>query len=105
MATKRLDEEEWGWYFDQAAAALRGRKATVEVVAPDVGAQFAAAGLDIIGITYDHKDRLLEIALDGMDHLIRDPQEIYVNETPRGLDAVEATDVGGRKHIVQIAGP
>jgi hypothetical protein len=74
-------------------------------VAPDVGAQFAAAGLDIIGITYDHKDRLLEIALDGMDHLIRDPQEIYVNETPRGLDAVEATDVGGRKHIVQIAGP
>lgn len=104
MATKRLDEHDWGRYFDNVASALRGRKATVEVVAPDIGAQFAAVGLDVIGIAYDPKDRLLEIALDGMDHLIRHPQEIYVDETPRGLAVVEATDGSGRKHIVQITG-
>ena len=104
MATRRLDEHDWGRYFDDAAGALRGRKATVEVVAPDGGAQFAAVGLDVIGIAYDPKDRLLEVALDGMDHLIRHPQEIYVDETPRGPTVVEATDGSGRKHIVQIAG-
>lgn len=104
MATKRLDEEEWGRYFDNAAGTLLGRKATVEVVAPDVGAQFAAVGVNVIGIVYDPKDKLLEVALDGMDHLIRHPQEIYVEETPRGLSAVEATDGSGRKHIVQIGG-
>ena len=104
MATKRLDEHDWGRYFNDAASALRGRKATVEVVAPDIGAQFAAVGLDVIGIAYDPKDRLLEVALDGMDHLIRHPQEIYVDETPHGLAVVEATDGSGRKHIVQITG-
>ncbi|HYI69638.1 MAG TPA: DUF5335 family protein [Skermanella sp.] len=104
MATKRLDEHDWARYFNDAASTLRGRKATVEVVAPDIGAQFAAVGLDVIGIAYDPKNRLLEVALDGMDHLIRHPQEIYVDETPHGLAVVEATDGSGRKHIVQITG-
>jgi hypothetical protein len=102
MATIRLDEEEWQRYFDKAAGALHGRKATVEVVAADVGAQFAAENLGIVGITYDPKDRLLEVALDGMDHMIRHPQEIYVDQTPHGIAVVEAVDADGRKHIVQI---
>jgi hypothetical protein len=102
MATIRLDEEEWHRYFDNAADALQGRKATVEVVAADVGAQFAAENLGIVGITYDPKGRLLEVALDGMDHLIRNPQEIYVEETPHGIATFEAIDAEGRKHIVQI---
>ena len=103
MTTRKLDEQEWHKYFDESARALRGRKATVEVVAADVGAQFVAEGLGIVGITYDQKDKLLEVALEGMDHLIRHPQEIYVDETPHGLDVVEATDADGRKHIIQIA--
>jgi hypothetical protein len=102
MTTRKLDEQEWHKYFDESARALRGLKATVEVVAADVGAQFVAEGLGIVGITYDQKDKLLEVALEGMDHLIRHPQEIYVDETPHGLAVVEATDADGRKHIVQI---
>ena len=69
MATRRLDEHDWGRYFDNVAGALRGREATVEVVAPDVGAQFAAVGLDVIGIAYDPKNELLEIALVAHPHL------------------------------------
>jgi hypothetical protein len=103
MTTRKLDEQEWHRYFDEHAAALHGRKAVVEVVAADVGAQFVAEGLGIVGITYDQKDKLLEVALDGLDHLIMHPQEIYVDETPHGLAVVEATDADGRKHIIQIA--
>jgi len=103
MATKRLDEAEWHRYFDEIADDLRDRKATVQVVAQDIGAQFAAEGLGIVGITYDRKDRLLEIALDGLNHMIQQPREIYVDEAPDGLAMVEATDADGRKHIVQIS--
>jgi hypothetical protein len=102
MTTRKLDEQEWHRYFDECDRALRGLKAVVEVVAADVGAQFVAEGLSIVGITYDQKGRLLEVALEGMDHLIRHPQEIYVDETPQGLAVVEATDADGRKHIIQI---
>ena len=103
MTTRKLDEQEWHRYFDERASALHGRKAVVEVVAADVGAQFVAEGLGIVGITYDQKDKLLEVALDGLDHLIMHPQKIYVDETPHGLAVVEATDADGRKHIIQIA--
>jgi Family of unknown function (DUF5335) len=102
MTTRKLDEQEWHRYFDERAAALHSRKAVVEVVAADVGAQFVAEGLGIVGITYDQKDKLLEVALDGLDHLIMHPQEIYVDETPHGLAVVEAIDADGRKHIIQI---
>ena len=102
MTTRKLDEQEWHKYFDESARALRGLKATVEVVAADIGAQFVAEGLGIVGITYDQKDKLLEVALDGLDHLIMHPQKIYVDETPHGLAVVEATDADGRKHIIQI---
>jgi hypothetical protein len=98
----KLNPEEWHRYFNNIASALHGRKATVEVVAPDVGAQFVAEELGIIGITYDPKGQLLEVALDGMDHLIRSPVEIYVDERPHGIGVVEATDADGRKHIIQF---
>jgi hypothetical protein len=102
MTTRKLDEQEWHRYFDERASALHGRKAVVEVVAADVGAQFVAENLGIVGITYDPKGRLLEVALGGMDHMIRHPQEIYVEETPQGIATFEAIDAEGRKHIVQI---
>ena len=102
MTTRKLDEQEWHRYFDEGDRALHGLKATVEVVGADIGAQFVAEGLGIVGITYDQKGRLLEVALEGMDHLILHPQEIYVDETPQGLAVVEATDADGRKHIIQI---
>jgi hypothetical protein len=102
MTTRKLDEQEWHRYFDEGDHALRGQKATVEVVGADVGAQFVAEGLSIFGITYDQKGRLLEVVLEEMDHLIPHPQEIYVDETPQGLAVVEATDADGRKHIIQI---
>jgi hypothetical protein len=103
MTTRKLDEQEWHRYFDKSDRALRGLKATVEVVATDVGAQFVAEGLGIVGITYDQKGKLLEVAMEGMDHLIMHPREIYVDETPQGLAVVEATDADGRKHIIQIS--
>src|SRR4051794_35353151 len=55
MTTRKLDEQEWHRYFDEGTRALLGRKATVEVVAADVGAEFVAEGLGIVGITYDQK--------------------------------------------------
>lgn len=104
MTTKRIEQGEWGRYFDLNGGALKGRKATLQVIGPDIGAQVAAEGLRIVGVAYDPKDRLLEIALDGLDHLIRHPQEIHVDEALHGAMVIEAVDGDGRKHIVQVDG-
>jgi hypothetical protein len=34
----------------------------------------------LLGISYDPKDDIIEIALEGVDHLIPKPREVYVEE-------------------------
>ena len=45
-----------------------------------MGNQVRSDWLPLIGVTYDPKDGLVEIALEGLDHMIRGPREIYVEE-------------------------
>lgn len=105
MTTTRIEEGEWLRYFDRAKATLCGRMVSVQLVAEDVGAQYVAERLGLVGITYDPKDRLLDVALEGLDHLIERPREIYVDEAPDGAIAIEAIDAEGRKHIIRIGIP
>jgi hypothetical protein len=49
-----------------------------------------------IGITCDPKDDVVEVALEGLDHLIYKPRVIYLENRagePASLDIVDAHDV------------
>ena len=59
---------------------LLGKQAEIEVMGLPFGVHVAANWLSLLGITYDPKGDLVEIALDGLDHLIRQPQEIALEE-------------------------
>lgn len=105
MTTTRLDPKEWLHYFDEASETLRGRPVSIQVMAPDMGAQFVVENTGLEGIAYDPKDRQLDITLAGLDHRIRHPRDIHVDMTPHGIASIEVTDVDGRKHVIQIARP
>ena len=61
--------------------------------------------LPLLGITYDSKDDLLEIALEGLDHLINKPLAISVDDDPEGLIGMEIVDSEGRRHILKLTDP
>lgn len=61
----------------------------------------SAEGLSIAGITYDQQGRLLEVAPEGLDHLIGHPQDIYLDETSKVLAVVQAINAEGRNHIIR----
>jgi Family of unknown function (DUF5335) len=44
----------------------------------------------------------LEIALDGLDHMIAHPEQIYVDETGLLLNSLEIIDRDGVSQIVQL---
>ncbi|GAA4257613.1 DUF5335 family protein [Azospirillum formosense] len=102
MTTTRLEEQEWHRYFSAAKNILYGRLASVQVVGADVGAQRVADRVSLLGVTFDPKGHLLDVALDGLNHLIQNPREIYVDEAPSGAIAMDVVDADGRKHIIQI---
>jgi hypothetical protein len=105
MAVRTLPKSEWQSYFDRVSKDLIGDRAMVEVIGLAFGNRTEARCMSLIGITYDSKDDILQIALDGLDHLIRGPRDIVVNDGAEGLDQVEIVDADRQKQIVRLVRP
>jgi hypothetical protein len=105
MAIQKLEKPAWHPYFDQMSKLIIGKRAEVEVAALNIGDQIEAEWLPLMGIVYDHKDDLVEVLMDGLDHLIRKPAEIYVDYGPTGLVSIEVVDADGVKQIVKLRDP
>jgi len=106
MATDRtLPRASWTKFFDIMSKSLLGQSAEIEVSSLDLGDQIVAEWIPMVGITYDSKNDLLEVALDRLDHLIRHPREIFVQEIPGGIASIAVVDEDGTKQIVRLKAP
>ncbi|WP_243664456.1 DUF5335 family protein [Rhodothermus marinus] len=67
--TKQLPREQWKEYFDNFTKAfledLNPEDAVVEIVDPKLGDQFESDYARVIGVSYDPKDNVFEVALEG----------------------------------------
>ena len=100
-----VPQAEWRPFFDRMSKALLGKWAELEVASLDLGDQIVAEWAPLIGITYDSKDDLLDVALDRANHLIRAPREIVVEESSAGLSSVAVIDEDGSRQVVQLKDP
>lgn len=101
-----LPKSEWKTFFDRLSQALIGKRAEVEVASLDLGDQIVAEWVPLIGITYDSKDDILDVALDRANHLIRQPQDIAVDDDEAGgLASVAVVDAEGTRQIIRLKDP
>ena len=105
MATRKLDKTQWRTFFDRLSKMLEGKQAEIEVVSLGLGDQVEAEWLPLIGIAYDPNDDIVEVALEDLDHLIAKPRDVYVEEGPGGLVALEIVDADDVKQIVKLRDP
>lgn len=105
MSVRQLSKSEWQSYCDRVSKGLQGKRAQIEVAALPLGDQIATKWVPIFGISYDPKDDIVEVALEGLDHLIHRPRSVTVDEGTTGLSSVEVLDGEGRKQIVKLAEP
>jgi hypothetical protein len=102
MTTRKLDKRHWHTFFDGVSKLLEGKQAEIEVASLALGDQVEADWLPLLGIAYDPKDDLVEVALEGLDHLIPSPREIYVENGIEGLSSLEILDAEGNRQIVKL---
>ena len=102
MTIRRLEKPEWRPFFDTMSKILEAKVAEVEVASLDLGDRTQAEWLPLIGVTYDPRDDAVEIALDGLDHMIRKPREIYLDDGAAGLTSLEIVDADGVRQIVKL---
>ncbi|HEY7661482.1 MAG TPA: DUF5335 domain-containing protein [Xanthobacteraceae bacterium] len=105
MTTRKLDKQQWRTFFDGVSTMLEGKEAEIEVASLRLGDQVEAEWLPLIGITYDPNDDVLEVALEGLDHLIPKPREIYVEDGVEGLAALEVVGADNTRQIIKLRDP
>ena len=88
-----------------AQDASRAKRAEVEVAALDLGDQIGAEWLPLTGIVYDPKDDLIEVLLEDLDHLIRRPRQVFIDQEAVLLKSVEVIDESGERQIIKLRDP
>ena len=102
---RQLEKSQWRAYFDRMSKALVGKRAEIEIASLKLGDQIEAEWLPLLGISYDPKNDVIEIALEGVDHLIHQPREVYVEQNGLELSSLEVIDAEGVRQIVVLRDP
>jgi hypothetical protein len=105
MAVQKLDKAQWRPFFERVTKYLAGKPAEIEIASLALGDQIAAKWLPLLGIVYEAKTETLEIALDGLAHSIRKPQELYVDLGANVLVSMEVIDAQGTRQIIRLREP
>lgn len=102
MSIRKLEKSDLRSYFDHLSKMLTGGEAEIEVASLALGDQVQARWLPLLGLVYDPKDDVVEIALEGLDHLIHSPRVVYVDDGLGQLTNIEIIDADGLRQIVKL---
>ncbi len=105
MSITRIEKSSWRPYFDNMSRILDGKSAEIEVDALALGSQIEAQWLPLLGITYDPRSDVVDILLEGLDHRIFHPKELFVDQTAVELSSLELIDNEDQRHIVKLRDP
>jgi hypothetical protein len=102
MTIRKIEKSEWRSFLDAVSKVLQTKEVEIEVESLDLGDQVVAEWLPLLGISYDPNDDIVEIALVGIDHRIREPREMYLDNGAEALTSIEVIDGKGVKQIVNF---
>jgi len=105
MAVKKLEKGHWGTYLDQFSKQLPVQLAEVMVESLKLGSQVEAKWLRVFSVNYDHKDDIIVISLDGLEHIIHRPKTIFIDDSDGIVTSLEVIDVDDTHHLVQFRKP
>jgi hypothetical protein len=101
----KIEKKSWGPYFDTMSKALEGQRAEIEVDSLTLGSQIEAEWVPLLGITYDPKSDIVELVMEGLDHMIHHPKEVYAEQDASGLTSIEVIDDDDVHQIVRLHDP
>jgi hypothetical protein len=105
MVDISIDKADWADFLDWLTRRLGGSSAEIDVLSLDIGAQVEARSLPLLGLAYDRKGDVIEVALEGLDHLIHRPRSLSATESETGLLSIEIVDEDDVRQIVKLNQP
>jgi len=105
MPLARIEKRLWQRYFDHLSAALGARQVEIEIVGPRIGDQPQAKRVALIGLSYDGKGDVFAVIGETLEHNIRGPRQIHVDQELDTVRSVEVVDAAGDHHILTLREP
>jgi CRP-like cAMP-binding protein len=105
MPLRKLEKSDWRYYSAHLSKALASRGSEANTASLAVSRQVAAEWVPLLGVTYEAKEDLFEIALQQLEHRVRFPRAIFVDEGPKGTAGFEVIDFAGLRHSLQLSHP
>jgi hypothetical protein len=101
MPTQEIPREDWNNFFDAFSREHEGWLATLEVFAPDIGAQEEARELPLEGISVASGNEADAIAInlgktpeDHVTHTVTKPEHVWLDQTSEGAKAALEIESG-----------
>jgi hypothetical protein len=105
MGIQRIDRSMWITVCAAISANLLGKRAEIEVVSPADGLLTEAPQEPVLGITYDPANDVLTILLEGIDHFVFHPSELYLDFSLGGGFTLGILDKANAWQIVLLRDP
>jgi Family of unknown function (DUF5335) len=105
MGIQQFERSRWIDVCAAVSNGLLGKRAEIEVASPVDGILIEARWLPMIGIVYDPVNDALKIMLDGVDHFVFQPREMYVDFGLGGVQSVGILDNKNAWQIVMLRDP
>jgi hypothetical protein len=105
MPTRALVRAEWRGYCDRISRAVAGKRVELDVASLELGDHVEARWLPLLGVVFDARGDVLEVALEGVGHSIVGPRKILLEETERGLVAIEIVGADDTVETVRFREP
>ncbi|WP_206530240.1 DUF5335 family protein [Nordella sp. HKS 07] len=81
---------------------LAGKQVEIEVAALGLGDQILTQWVPVLGLVYEPKSNSVEIAVEGLDHMIRDPKAVYAEQDRGEVTSIEIIDKDDVRQILKF---
>jgi hypothetical protein len=105
VGLQKIERSRWSGVCAVLSIRLLGKRAQIEVISPVDGLLIEARRLPVIGIAYDAANDALRIMLDGVDHFVFQPRELYLDSGPGGVQSLGILDQEKAWQIVLLRDP
>ena len=92
MTVAKIEKAEWHSYFDRVSRELEGKSVEIDVEALSLGSQVEQEWIPLLGLTYEPRDDILSVMVEGLNHLIRSPRTVYVDIELGQVSSMEVVD-------------
>ena len=105
MGIQKFERSKWTDVCAAVSVALLGKRAEIEVVSLSDGLLIEAQWLPVIGIAFDPVNDSMRIMLDGVDHFVFQPREMYLDFGLGGVQSLGILDNENAWQIVLLRDP